>query len=259
LRDVKWCSENRAVAAVDKDIYILTIPEFPGAIVLEPLAKDCQHLDTIRELAVSEPNPHLILSGGFDTKVFVSDLDRLGKGREQWANGIYHAEQVISSVRWSSTETWLASCTADEGTIHFFDIRANNTRVICNTNKLELYTHAYLREYNIALGFGDGTIQCRDQRKLDAVLSSIRDPYMTQIGEIVMNAQSNVCVVFGVPVFTLWEDHGGILEQRAHGTTVHATSRIAPVDYKTSGQFIAGTSLLAVADVSGVMTLFDLA
>jgi WD40 repeat protein len=137
------------------------------------------HRDLIRELAVNQVQRNLILSGGFDGNVFVTDIEKLltdmRRNERRSENSLYacrcasspmlpgvpsadrRCRDVVGSVRWVPESPVLASCTADIGMFHLFDIRAgpapqpvspNNYSgtqpVVFNTGKAELFSHTYL-------------------------------------------------------------------------------------------------------------------
>jgi WD40 repeat protein len=173
------------------------------------------HRDLIRELAVNQVQRNLILSGGFDGNVFVTDIEKLltdmRRNERRSENSLYACRfasvlrcrlgllqltrlcrDVVGSVRWVPESPVLASCTADIGMFHLFDIRAgpapqpvspNNYSgtqpVVFNTGKAELFSHTYLsptyasaksaewsltRCRRVLLGYGDGTVQLLDLR-----------------------------------------------------------------------------------------------
>jgi WD40 repeat protein len=90
------------------------------------------HKDTIREICVSDGNKNLVISGGFDGSVFVTDMSRLcsdiQKNEKKSENSLYQCKAVVGSVNWHPRDHYLASCTTDTGILHIFDIRTDIKR-----------------------------------------------------------------------------------------------------------------------------------
>ena len=139
------------------------------------------HRDTIREIAVSPYHNNLVVSGGFDCNVFVTDIARLyqdiQKSERKSENSLYPCRDVVGSVSWHPQQASVASCTTDVGVFHMFDVRTElrQPALVHDTMHAELYCHVYSGEHELLLGFGDGTLQVFDWRmkKLYVLLSSI--------------------------------------------------------------------------------------
>jgi len=228
------------------------------------------HKDAIREICVSTGNRNLVISGGFDGNVFVTDISRLcsdiQKNEKKSENSLYPCRDVVGSVSWHPEDSFLASCTTDSGTLHIFDIRTDKRRpaVVYDTAKKELYTHAYRDSNSMLLGFGDGNIQVFDTRNKRSVMS-FHDPHEKSIGEIKFDYQTRNFAVFGIPEFTLWNydensmslcTHHQLADNNMIMNVINNTSTYFP-GYKTSGDFRKGTRSLAVTDSCGTLALYD--
>jgi len=225
------------------------------------------HKDTIREIAVSEVgNKNLVISGGFDGNVFVTDITRLcsdiQKNQKKSENSLYPCRDVVGSVSWHPEDSYLASATTDTGTLHIFDIRTDRRRpaIVYDTAKRELFTHAYRDggiNSEILLGFGDGQIQVFDVRNKRSMMS-FQDPCQRQIGEIQFDYITKHFLVFGSPEFTLWNyDQERVNlsshHQMAEAGAIHGTGG----NYKTSGDFRKGTCTFGTTDSCGTFSLYS--
>lgn len=78
VRDVQWLSRSYVIAAVNDRLALVRVS---GADVLEvtceTLLMPAQHTDVIREIAVNPATPSLVLSGGYDGSVIVTDLAKV--------------------------------------------------------------------------------------------------------------------------------------------------------------------------------------
>eukprot|EP01087_Luapelamoeba_hula_P001851 TRINITY_DN11652_c0_g2_i1.p1 TRINITY_DN11652_c0_g2~~TRINITY_DN11652_c0_g2_i1.p1 ORF type:complete len:277 (+),score=11.06 TRINITY_DN11652_c0_g2_i1:119-832(+) len=227
------------------------------------------HTDVIREIAVSPHRKNLVASGGFDGSVIVTDVGQAvrtivdtslqGSGVD---NSIFHTLQVVGSVGWHPTHHLLASCTTDVGLMYFFDIRSDVSQRSRKSHAVDigrygLYTHAYLSEHELILGFGDGTMHLFDFRNQRS-FSIFHDPHMQEIGEIRIGQASNFAV-FGSPGFTLWRSSSQTLQLCNHDTLSIAPTAGAswPELYKTSGDFIPQTNLFTATDSCGMFSVYS--
>ncbi|KAL0482025.1 hypothetical protein AKO1_013281 [Acrasis kona] len=156
VRDVDWLvgDDRRIVVALNNRIGIILLDEEASSIsdiVMLPTF----HTDTIRNVAVNPCNPRLVISGGFDGMVYVTDISRLvhdiQKMEKKSENSVYHCNDVVGSVRWHPSDRNVASCTTDQGVLHVFDIRTDQTKpafVYSASGKLELYSHAYMDDFH---------------------------------------------------------------------------------------------------------------
>lgn len=63
------------------------------------------------------------------------------------------------------------SCCLDEGKFYMFDTRDRITQAafFLNVKKDDLFTHERYNDFNVMLGFGDGTIKHIDMRQANKV------------------------------------------------------------------------------------------
>lgn len=118
-----------------------------------------EHTDDIREVAVDYHDGHLLMSGGFDKKILISDLNTEKVVKP------YYSRHVIGSVRWYPNCSDVVSYTCDVGSINIFDIREGSPRIpiVYHTNKV-IYTHEYITQYIVALAGVGGRIDLFDTR-----------------------------------------------------------------------------------------------
>eukprot|EP01118_Nematostelium_gracile_P007235 TRINITY_DN2344_c0_g1_i1.p1 TRINITY_DN2344_c0_g1~~TRINITY_DN2344_c0_g1_i1.p1 ORF type:complete len:223 (+),score=58.88 TRINITY_DN2344_c0_g1_i1:804-1472(+) len=216
------------------------------------------HKDAVREICISEGNKNLVISGGFDGNVFVTDITRLvsdiEKNEKKSENSLYPCRDVVGSVSWHPNDTFLASCTTDTGTLHIFDIRTDKRRpaIVHDTGKKELYCHAYQDVNTMMLGFGDGTLQVFDIRNKKTI-NSFKDPYQRAIGEIRFEFKSRSFITLGYPSVSMWryDDHD------RNCIDFYQTTDSNLPNYKTSGDFKKGTKMVGITDSAGMFSLFD--
>jgi len=257
VRDLQWIDTQHIVFAINQKLGLvrMTSELTVDAIVMFPEF----HKDAIREICISEGNKNLVISGGFDGNVFVTDISRLcsdiEKNEKKSENSLYPCRDVVGSVHWHPEDTYLASCTTDTGTLHIFDIRTDKRRpaIVYDTGKKELYTHCYKDGNTMLLGFGDGSIHVFDTRTKRTVMS-FHDPNQKQIGEIRFDYNTKHFATFGNPSVTLWSFTENSMSLNSQHT-VHEYSMF-PM-YKTSGEFRRGTRTFGVTDSTGSFTLYE--
>eukprot|EP00761_Pharyngomonas_kirbyi_P003611 gb/GECH01003615.1/.p1 GENE.gb/GECH01003615.1/~~gb/GECH01003615.1/.p1 ORF type:complete len:387 (+),score=55.16 gb/GECH01003615.1/:1-1161(+) len=269
MRDLGWLTPNRLVVALDSKLGILELND-ANEIASKPVLFPDFHKDTIRQISVNEGNSHLVLSGGFDGNVFVTNITRLvddmEKNEQNSENSVYMCGDVVGSVSWHPRDFNVASCTTDPGWLHVFDIRTDQSKpaFVYDTDKLELFAHTYIDDFMVALGYGDGQVQIHDIRNGREVCS-FTDPHLRAVGDLLYRpGPSGVLCAMGHAGLTLYHrpalsqldlyGHAPSLSLEAHrsGNYTHQQH-----GYKTTGAFIPHTSLLAVTDSDGVLSLFD--
>eukprot|EP00743_Colponemidia_sp_Colp-15_P012111 GILK01013676.1.p1 GENE.GILK01013676.1~~GILK01013676.1.p1 ORF type:complete len:444 (+),score=42.87 GILK01013676.1:105-1334(+) len=260
VRDIEWIDSQRVVLALNTKLALLDLEPTAEFKVREIVVFPEFHRGTIREIALSRTNRHLVLSGGFDGNVFVTDVVRLfhdiRQSHHKTENSIYPCKGVVGSVRWHPYDANLASSTVDTGIFHMFDIRTDRKRpsLTYDIRTNELFTHAYRDPFLVLMGFGNGELQVHDIRKCQMV-SSFQDQYQLQIGDIQMHHQFSRFSVLGNPDFTLWTtDRTSI---RFGSAQQFHTS--PPAGYKTAGSFLAESDLFAVTDSAGIFAVYDTA
>jgi len=268
VRDMLWIDPQHIVIATNHKLGLIRVSEEVN--VEETVMFPEFHKDAIREIAAnSRANRNLIISGGFDGNVFVTDISKLVhdiRGNQKKSeNSLYPCKEVVSSVNWHPEDGYLASCTTDSGFLHIFDIRTDKRRpaVIHDTEKKELFCHSYRDSNTLMMGFGDASVFMFDMRQR-RTFSTFVDPHQTQIGEIRFDHHTKNFAVFGVPQFTLWSYDDNGLYLNAHHQLVDSSS-IANANsyhppnsgYKTSGEFRRGSRFLGVTDSCGTFSLYD--
>jgi len=257
VRDLQWIDTQHIVFAINQKLGLVRMTQdlTVDAIVMFPEF----HKDAIRELCVSEGNKNLVISGGFDGNVFVTDISRLcsdiEKNEKKSENSLYPCRDVVGSVHWHPEDTFLASCTTDTGTLHIFDIRTDKRRpaIVYDTGKKELYSHSYKDGNTMLLGFGDGYIHVFDTRNKRTVMT-FHDPNQKQIGEIRFDYETKMFATFGHPAVTLWGFNENSMVINAHHILPEYT--MFPM-YKTSGEFRRGTRTYGVTDSTGLFSLYE--
>jgi len=258
VRDLQWVDGYHVVFAIGSKLGIVRLDQdhTQAEMILFPAF----HTDVIREIAISSPQSNLVLSGGFDGKVFVTDISKLYSDikdqKPKSENSLYPCTQVVGSVRWHPDDGYLASCTTDMGILHIFDVRTDRKRAatVHDTGKKELFTHDYRDQNNIFLGYGDGEIQVFDSRTVKSY-SLFRDPFVATVGEIRFHRNSQQFSVFGAPEFALWKYSENQITLLHHQ---HLTPRQPDGFYKTTGDFFSvpnGLSM-AVTDSYGNFSVF---
>jgi WD40 repeat protein len=275
VRDLDWLhgDEKRVVAALNNNLGIVVLSE--DLVRIEDIVMfPTFHSDTIRNIAVNPMNPSLVISGGFDGKVFVTDISRLvhdiQKMEKKSENSVYMCHDVVGSVRWHPSDRNVASCTTDQGVLHVFDIRTDQTKpafVYSANGKLELYSHAYMDDFTVCLGYGDGLIEIHDIRNGKGLIG-YRDPYLSAIGEICFewsssggghNSPTQKCANFGAGAVSVWNFNvdASICHYGRHGplNTIHSTGVHG---YVTAGAFIPHhDGYMAVTDSEGIYAVYD--
>ena len=81
------------------------------------------HTDDVREIALDHHHSNIVLSGGFDKRLLITDIEN------QRIVKPFYTRHVIGSVRWYPTCNDVVSFTCDVGSISMFDIRDHSPRV----------------------------------------------------------------------------------------------------------------------------------
>lgn len=190
VRDLVWLDENRVILALNRKLAMAIIGEQENKTAITDVVQFPEfHSDTIRQIALNPVDRTLVISGGFDGNVFVTNIQRLfediQRNEKKSENSVYVTQGVVGSVSWHISDTNVASATTDTGIIHIFDCRTDQSKpaFIYDTRKTGLYTHCYLDDFTICLGYSDGSLQIHDIRHGQEALS-FRDPYQQAIGDV---------------------------------------------------------------------------
>jgi WD40 repeat protein len=260
---MQWVDPLHTVFAIGAKLGIASLN--PSDFTVQELTMFPQfHSDIVREIALSQNCPNLVLSGGFDGKVFVTDISRLyvdiQKNEQKSENSLYPCSDVVGSVRWHPTDAYLASCTTDPGTLHIFDIRTDKKRpaLIYHTSKRNLYSHDYRDQHTLLLGFGDGQVQVFDSRTRKNLIV-FQDPYLKAVGDIRFNRLSKHFAFFGIPEFTLWQYNDNEMRLWTHHYLSARPNALFDGVYKTNGEFLPSTApAIAVTDSCGMFAVYSL-
>ncbi|ETL39012.1 hypothetical protein L916_09564 [Phytophthora nicotianae] len=257
VRDIQWMGGQAAIVAIGKEIQLIQIA-IGGPCRLQD-AINSVHSDAIRELAVSPTSSSLVVSGGFDQTVVLTDLRNQGDPTAAAVIGKFDACDVVSSVRWSP-EYSQVSWTTDGGDFQVADTRAPSSQLqvpfynYLNAGTLgSLFTHEYLSSFYVTLGFERGHIAFVDLRMpRQTSCTSLVESNLTSVGEI-RRSKSNKFAIFGLGGFSRASLNGAAssLEQ----ITLHR--RQACPSFKTSGDFSYERGVyLAVSDNGGVVSVY---
>jgi len=213
VRDLEWVNDEWVIFAVAQRVGLIKVGQ--DLIVADVVTFPDFHTDIVREISICHQNANMLISGGFDGNVFVTDIQKLvadiKRNEKKSENWLYPCKEVVGSVRWYPTSPFIGSCTTDTGLLHIFDLRVDHKRdsQVYDTLTNMLYTHAYKDENTVLLGFGNGTIQVYDLRKPKTTkINDIKDPGQTEIGDIRFDKNSEIfcCIwkskIYLVKVFT---------------------------------------------------------
>ncbi|OWZ17879.1 hypothetical protein PHMEG_0008127 [Phytophthora megakarya] len=270
VRDISWINTQAAIVAIGNKLQVIQLGDLAvggPCRMQDPI--NTVHADCIREIAVSPTRDSYVLSGvhnfnnnlgltcvkstGFDEKVMLTDLRNHGDPKASAIIGQYNANDVVSSVRWSPSGSRL-SWTTDGGDFQFVDTRVHSSQLqvplhtFLNVNTLGgVFTHEYLDDVNIVLGFERGHMALIDTRMVrQESCTSLIESKLTAVGEI-RRSKSDKFAIFG---------HGGFSTASLNATTnglvhinMHQQTHQTLSKYKSSGDFsFENGSYLAVSD-----------
>eukprot|EP01114_Cavostelium_apophysatum_P020820 TRINITY_DN7084_c0_g1_i1.p1 TRINITY_DN7084_c0_g1~~TRINITY_DN7084_c0_g1_i1.p1 ORF type:complete len:423 (-),score=90.64 TRINITY_DN7084_c0_g1_i1:160-1428(-) len=258
VRDLAWIDDRHIVMALNQKLGVVRVSQ--DIQVEETVMFPEFHKDAIREIAINQQgSSNLVISGGFDGNVFVTDISKLivdiRGNQKKSENSLYPCKEVVSSVNWHIEQPSVGSCTTDQGILHLFDIRTDRKRqaIVHDTMKKELYTHAYKDGNTMLLGFGDAQIHAFDIRNKRAFVQ-FSDIHQSQVGEIRFDHVTKNFAVFGTPAFTLWNYDDSRMNLCAHHHLLDGSASSSL--YKTSGDFRKGTRTLGVTDSYGTFAMY---
>ncbi len=271
VRDLEWLhnDERRIVVALNNHLGMVLLNEDVTNIENIVLFPNF-HTDTIRQLCSNPSNEALVLSGGFDGKVFVTNISRIVDNNSQsqdkkHENSVYHCGDVVGSVKWHPSDNFVASATTDNGVLHVFDIRTDQTKpaFIYGTEKFELFSHAYVDDFTVCLAYGDGSIQIHDIRNGKGIVN-FKDPSQVCIGDIAFDTHNHRLAVFGVPSFSTWQ-----LNQdetlNFYGSHTNLTGNLLGTPqnhwmsaHQTCGTLIPNSQRVLCSDSAGMLSLYEL-
>jgi len=211
--DLQWLTSTSLLVAVGAHLRVIQFNR--EGRPLDNVIVPNFHTNDIRSINIHPTSRNLLVSGGYDGKLFLTDLEQmfvlLRRGAATCNNVLYNAGTSVSSVQWrpesarqSAVSTSCMSCTTDAGAYHLVDTRAASQDQVTfkDTARLGLYAHAYLDPVTLLLGFGDGSLLVFDIRNMSDSLVSFRDTFASQIGDIVVD--NSTFATFGEPAVSLW-------------------------------------------------------
>jgi hypothetical protein len=107
VRDLQWIDTQHIVFAINQKLGLVRMTSDLTVDAIGTLLQDFAyfvvmfpefHKDAIRELCVSQGNKNLVISGGFDGNVFVTDISRLCSDIEKNEK---KSENSLYPCRWS--------------------------------------------------------------------------------------------------------------------------------------------------------------
>jgi len=260
VRYLEWLPRDprRIVAAMNGELGIIVLnQELTDIMDIEMFPKF--HSNTIRQFAVNPMNQSLVISGGFDAKVFVTDISKLVDDIQgnvvKSENSVYNCQDVVSSVRFHPSDANVASATTDQGVLHVFDVRTGYTSkpaFVYDTGKIELFTHAYLDDFTVCLGYGDGFIQVHDIRSGKTLLS-FQDKCLQVVGDFYYETNRKLLISLGIPKYSIYQVNATSFE-------LYNSAPIFPQQPSgnTHGTYIPQHHQLLTTDTFGNISLFDL-
>ncbi|KAG2377634.1 hypothetical protein C9374_009150 [Naegleria lovaniensis] len=267
VRYIEWLPKDprRIVVAMNAELGIVVLnPELDEIQEIDTFPKF--HQDTIRQFAINPINQSLVISGGFDEKVFVTDISKLvddiQSNQMKSENSVYLCQDVVSSVRFHPSDSNVASATTDQGVLHVFDVRTGNTSkpaFVYDTGKIELFTHTYLDDFTVCLGYGDGQIQVHDIRTGRSLLNIV-DKCLSVVGDFHYEPSKRLLISLGMPKFSLYQVTASSFEVlHAASPTSYQNNTTNPIGPTvTHGTFIPQTSQFLTTDNFGMISLYDL-
>jgi hypothetical protein len=287
VRDLGFFRTNAIVLALSRGRIGLVHTEARSLVwgPDKPLQSKRIHRDEIREMALV-PGTDRVCTIGFDGQFLVTSLERafLEADHEQLPSGRVHTDlaeigritigRTLSSVRQlqsvsHSIETF--TVTTDDGGLYLLDLRLPKPQAaVCllETFREGLFAHDHCSGSTsaVALGFFDGMLCMFDLRTLRE-LERITEVAQKSIGDLRWCAQNRL-FAFGSPTVVSWkreESSGKILpEWHAHAFQCPHHSRLdidafgMPIGVVGAGDLQMHTSLLAVSDSFGYLSVFDI-
>ncbi|KAF0983467.1 hypothetical protein FDP41_010532 [Naegleria fowleri] len=264
VRYIEWLPKDprRIVVAMNAELGIVVLnPELDEIQEIDTFPKF--HQDTIRQFAINPVNQSLVISGGFDEKVFVTDISKLvddiQSNQMKSENSVYLCQDVVSSVRFHPSDSNVASATTDQGVLHVFDVRTGNTSkpaFVYDTGKIELFTHTYLDDFTVCLGYGDGQIQVHDIRTGRSLLNIV-DKCLSVVGDFHYEPNKRLLISLGMPKFSLYQVTASSFEV-LHAAASSFANTTNPGPTVTHGTYIPQTSQFLTTDNYGMISLYDL-
>lgn len=251
VRDIKWIDDYHVIFAQGSSLGICTLGYDFNVIELSEFKPF--HNDHIREIDIKDGKK--IITGGFDGVLFIKDIIKLSENRNDISDLYYKSSEIIGSVKWNPYIENHASFTVDNGFLNIIDIRERKIVNRINTCHNELYTHEYIDDNNIVLGFGDGKIQIYDLRNPNKSKNNYQDINLKAIGDIIFDRNHQMICSWGIPGFSLWNFDNG------NGTNVFSYNKKGNNKQtnmiKVLGDCIVGTDMIGCTDDNGDFEIFS--
>jgi len=222
-----------------------------------------------------------VMSGGYDRMIHIWSPERLFNSSEIDTNiasnddtKAIQVSGVVGSVHWHPGKADVISWTLDHGVLELQDLRCNaRARSYDSTleqprnngkKSHELFTHQFIGECVVLLGFSNGVVKVLDLRK-PQILGGWADPNVGVIGDIEISPNKTKCATFGIGGYSA---HNVIEGQNKSGYFVEdflsvslsgrlmGANRVPLPAYacKTAGTFI-DESFLMITDSGGSITV----
>jgi WD40 repeat protein len=202
VRDLAFVNESTIVCAVgggDIHVYIID-PETRAMTLFQGMGGI--HSKDIRQLAVNGFETHIVATAGNDKNLVVTDLK---------ANVITFRvphDTGLNGVKFNQYSASMSVIT-DNGVVLLYDARAKyeKPQFIYNSRLPHLYSHEYVNDHSVLIGFGDGAMHHIDMRSPKEPVWRTNDPYATGIGRIKYNPRANAFVTSGYTDFSVYRHH----------------------------------------------------
>ena len=254
VSDTKWVNDERILCATGRGN--LALYRFDnGASALERVAGlNNASGSYIREIALSPYDQGKVVIGGFDHKLNFMDLNRSDSPYLQRLD----LQEIIGSIKWSPAQgAAYVSCTLDEGRYYMFDTRTRITDAAYTFDARldDLFTHERYNDYNVLLGFGNGTMKHIDMRMNQKTVQVLYDPYTEAIGNIEFNGESGRVVASGYTDYTVWDVANGQVTVSSHS---EAGDKILRGKGWSCAAVFSNPNEILMADCGGALSLTQL-
>jgi len=202
VRDVQWIHSGLVICATGDNggLHLINVSTDGEMKIHGTLS--AIHTAGVREMALNQANRMQFISGGYDRKLCLVDLERPDAIQSIKQDGI------IGSVRWPlCNQNVCPSLTLDDGVFLIYDVRVRPVgppAFKASMGKRDLFAHERYTDHNVLLGFGDGEVQHIDVRVTDRILHKFQDPNVEAIGAIEYGSEGAI-LLSGMSNFSLWK------------------------------------------------------